>query len=144
MAGIFERKPEKSPEQFWDEYGARYGETVLSYGLGRYVSGWDEFSEPLWGLLIATSGGFRFHHFPHQSWLQALVRPGSADTPEEKTLFIPRQDIAGVELLREENWLKKLIFSRPPLLRIRYSGNPGEPLVFETDTRASALVGHLS
>jgi hypothetical protein len=56
------------------------------------VSGWAEFAEPLWGLLIATSGGFRFHHFPHQSWLQTLS--GTAQ-PKEETLFIPRQAILG-------------------------------------------------
>jgi hypothetical protein len=65
-------KKRNDPEKFWREYEEKTGEKVLARTLGQYVSGWDEFGDlsagPLWGLIIATSGGFRFHHFPQANW----------------------------------------------------------------------------
>ncbi|MDR0387608.1 MAG: hypothetical protein LBH57_06185 [Treponema sp.] len=140
MFGLFERKNETDPACFWKEYEKKCGEKVLAYTLGQYLSGWDEFNNPLWGLLIATSGGFRFHHFPHEGWIQALSRLSSGgEAPKEKTLFIPRDSLASVELKVEKSWLKKLFLPRSPLLVVRY-GDTGGELVMETDQKAWEIV----
>jgi hypothetical protein len=116
------------PDKFWREYEEKTGEKVLARSLGRYVSGWDEFgdlsADPLWGLIIATSGGFRFHHFPQVNWL--LARFGSNDTnPTEKTIFIPREKIISAELHKETKWYKKIFFFFVPRLLIRYHAPDG-------------------
>ena len=120
----------KNPDDFWLEYEQKTGEKVISRGLGQYVSGWKEFDgqpgNPMWGLLIATSGGFRFHHFPQINWLSALTRLGSADEPpKEKTIFIPRDRIVSAVLNRETKWFRKLFSPVTPRLVIRYLDETG-------------------
>ncbi|MDR0599445.1 MAG: hypothetical protein LBG84_05110 [Treponema sp.] len=130
-------------EKFWREYEEKTGETVLAKSLAHYLRGWAEFPEPLWGLAIATSGGFRFHHFPHEGWLTALSRLTSGgEPPKERTLFIPRERIVSAALVVETRWWKKLLAPAAPLLLIRAA--PGEgpetELAVETDRGGEALV----
>ena len=145
-----EKKKEAGPQSFWREYEERYGEKIHAYVLGRYLSGWDAYEEPLWGLLIATAGGFRFHHFPHESWLTALSRLSRGDkAPEEKTIFIPRNRIRSAELYREKNLWKRIFLASPPLLILRYRKEEGEAgtegsLRAETEEKASALLPFLT
>jgi hypothetical protein len=119
----------KNPEDFWREYEEKTGEKVLSRSLGQYVSGWEEFDLsvkiPIWGLIIATSGGFRFHHFPQTNWLSAITNIGLGDNPpEEKTIFIPHDKIVSAVLHRGEvKWYKRIFFPDIPRLLIRYRGD---------------------
>lgn len=135
--------------EFWADYEKRYGEKVLAYVLGKYLSGWPDYSYPLWGLLIATDGGFRFHHFPHEGWLQALSRVTTgSEPPREKTIFIPRDRILSAELRFEKRWWKKLLAYQPPVLAIRYQTGvlpgtetaPGMELLAETDKTGKVLI----
>lgn len=118
------RKKEKSSEAFWKEYEEKTGETVLARSLGRYLSGWEEFDKragnPIWGLIIASSGGFRFHHFPQRGWFDALVNFSGGDEPKEKTIFIPKEKIISARINAESKWWKKIFNSAPPRLIIKY------------------------
>ena len=118
------RKTEKSADDFWREYEEKTGEKVLAHGLGRYVSGWEEFDSSrwtsIWGLIIATSGGFRFHHFPQRSWVDSLIGGGGREEPKEKTIFIPKEKIISARLVVETRWWKKLFAPGPPQLFIDY------------------------
>jgi hypothetical protein len=144
------QKTEQSRIEFWTEYEKQHGEKVLAYVLGRYLSGWPEYPYPLWGLLIATDGGFRFHHFPHEGWIQALSRVTTGSKPpQEKTIFIPRDRIRSAELRLEEKWWKKIITPHPPLLVIQYHAgsqetDPAVELLAETDKDAKELIPHLN
>ncbi|MHC6204581.1 hypothetical protein ACYULU_15480 [Breznakiellaceae bacterium SP9] len=135
-----------NPELFWKQYEADLGEKVLAYTLGQYLSGWAAFEPPLWGLLIATSGGFRFHHFPHENWLLTVTRIGRGDeAPKEKTLFIPHERILAVELRREKSLLKRIFVGNQSHLVLRYQdteGGAGE-FVAETDAKAALIVKEL-
>jgi hypothetical protein len=118
---LFGKKDAVDPDAFWKEYAEKIQETVLGKGLGRYIDGWEEYEFPLWGLVIVTSGGFRFHHFPHEGWLTALSRiTTGGEPPKEKTIFIPRERIAEVEIKVEKNWLKKLISPSLPIYIVRF------------------------
>jgi hypothetical protein len=157
MFGIGNRDKSQGPEQFWRDYGERYGEMIHAYGLARYISGWAEFQESLWGLLIATSGGCRFHHFPHEGWIQALSRASfGGDAPQEKTLFIPHGQILGAELRIEKSWWKKLFNPALPQVLIYYRpegaaaggadgcrDSAGDMLVIETEQNAAKIVQYL-
>jgi hypothetical protein len=134
------------PDDFWKQYEAGLGEKVLSYTLGQYLSGWPEYTSPLWGLLIATSGGFRFHHFPHESWITAISRLTSGgEGPKEKTIFIPRDRIRRAELRVEKSLLKKIFIASSPRFVLRYVDNAGaeSEFVAETDSKASFIVENL-
>jgi hypothetical protein len=136
----------QDPADFWREYEEKLGEKVLAYGLGRLVSGWDEFTLPLWGLLIASGGGFRFHHFPRQNWLLSIISTGTGgDTAEEKTIFIPKEKIISSGFRTEKSMLKRLLFAVPPRLVIRYwtPGGVEAELVAEADNKAEAIAGEL-
>jgi hypothetical protein len=120
---------------------------VLAFTLGRYISGWAQYNLPLWGLLIATDGGFRFHHFPHEGWIEALSRMTTGgEGPKEKTIFIPKDWFLSVELRMEKAWWKKIFVPSPPRLCIRYRDTEGleDEFLAETDRNAESLLPHLS
>lgn len=135
------------PAVFWRDYEIEHGEKVLAYSLGCYNSGWDEFKGPLWGLLIATDGGFRFHHFPHEGWINALSRitGGGGAPPEEKTLFIPRSRLLKVELRLEPSLLRRILSPHPPIFALRYTKTDGSEglLLADTDKTAQPVVNAL-
>ena len=145
------KQKRKSPEDFWREYEENTGEKVLSRTLGQYVSGWDEFGaakNPLWGLIIATSGGFRFHHFPQANWFTSLAGFGSGDEPpKEKTIFIPADRIVCAVLRRETKWYRKIFTPVSPSLVVRYRDEAGAEkellllVEYKTEGLAEALAG---
>ncbi|MDR0597755.1 MAG: hypothetical protein LBG14_04545 [Treponema sp.] len=140
------RKQEGDPREFWKQYEADLGEKVLAFSLGQYLSGWAEYDPPLWGLLIATDRGFRFHHFPHEGWLQSLSRISAGGKPPvEKTMFIPRERILLAELRREKSLLKRIFLASRPRFMIRYRDDDGaeEEFVAEADSTASVIIGKL-
>jgi hypothetical protein len=143
---LFGKKNETDPDHFWKEYEEKIQEKVLAKSLGRYISGWNEYQEPLWGLLIATTGGFRFHHFPHEGWLVALTRiTTGGDAPKEKTIFIPKEKITSVDLRIEKRWWKKILTPSMPVLQLRYTGLDGGDamLIVETETKAKDVFSAL-
>jgi len=118
------RKTQRSPSDFWQEYEEKTGEKVLARCLGQYLSGWEEFDKwkltAIWGLIIATSGGFRFHHFPQQNWLSSIAGFTGNEAAKEKTLFIPKERILSTQLVRKSKWWEKLFKSTQPQLIITY------------------------
>ncbi|MDR1575984.1 MAG: hypothetical protein LBS37_08265 [Treponema sp.] len=141
------RKNEKSPDDFWREYEEKIGEKVLARSLGQYLSGWEAFDEKkwneIWGLLIATSGGFHFHHFPHMGWLEAITHfTSGAEAPKEKTFFVPKEQLLSAALVKETKWWKKILSPSAPRLVIRYRNNAGEEreLILETDYKSDDLM----
>ena len=144
-------KKQKNPDDFWREYEEKIGEKVAARGLGQYISGWDEFDNPpgnpIWGLVIATSGGFRFHHFPQVSWLSAFVRFGSGEeVPKEKTIFIPGERIISAVLHRETKWYKRIFSSAVPRLVIRYRDEAGteKELLFQVEYKPEGVAQALT
>ena len=141
------------PADFWRGYEEKCGEKVLAYALGQYISGWEEYETPFWGLVIATGGGFRFHHFPHESWIQVLSRTTmGGEAPKEKTIFIPRTRIISVDFQVETRWWKRLLVPGQPRLFVRYrrtdgtdgsSEDAGAELVVETEKKAERIAEEL-
>ena len=133
------KKPEKSSDEFWREYEEKTGEKVLERGLGKYVSGWNEFDEKkwngIWGLVITTSGGFRFHHFPQNSWMDAFTNFVKTDPPKEKTIFVPQEKIISSDYIIEKKWWKKIFSPSSPHFVIMYMDDAGQEkrLLFEAE-----------
>ena len=144
---LFKDTEQKDVEIFWQEYAEQIGQKVLARGLGRYISGWKEFDigglTSLWGLIIATDGGFRFHHFPQQHWADLIGR--RREKPTERIFTIPGEKIISSELKKETNWLKKIFGSPAPILSIIYRDESGEErkLLLEADIIHGDLAGSL-
>lgn len=121
---MFLKKQEKTSGDFWREYEEKTGEKVLARSLGKYLSGWDEFDEKkwggIWGLIITTSGGFRFHHFPQNSWIDALTKFAEKEQVKEKTIFIPKEKIVSTDVIKETKWWKRVFSNLPPRLVVRF------------------------
>ena len=133
------KKEEKTAASFWQEYEEKTGEKVIKRGLGKYISGWDEFDEKnlggMWGLIISTTGGFRFHNFPQNSWIDALTRFADSGKPKEKTIFLPQEKITSIQLKEETNRWKRFFCSCPPEIIVTYTDEDGNErkLVFEAE-----------
>ena len=126
------------PSVFWREYEEKCGEKVLAYGLGRYLGGWDGYPMPLWGLIIATEGSFRFQHFPNESWF-AVIRKSARQ--EEKSFAIKRDDIISFVYWKEKKILKRIFFSTRPCFIIQYKkpdGSNGE-VRLEVDEKGESI-----
>jgi len=138
-------KSEQERETFWWEYEERYGEKVLASSMGRCLSGWPEFTKPLWGLVIATSGGFRFHHFSQPRPFSAIFRyAAGGDVPKDRTAFIPKENILSAEYKRETTFLKRLLIPFPWLV-ITYRNTAGgtAKLIAETDKHGQEVAEKL-
>ena len=140
------KKEEFSADKFWQDYEAKINEKVLAKALGQYIRGWPEYPQALWGLAIATTGGFRFHHFPHEGWLTAISRISTGgEAPKEKTFFIPLDSIQSIELSVEKRWWKKIFSPSNPMLLVRCRINDEETeVVVETDRGAKDIVEALN
>ncbi|QQO09436.1 hypothetical protein [Breznakiella homolactica] len=132
-------------EAFRKEYEERYGEKILAYGLGRYLGGWKEYDGEFWGLVIATEGGFRFHHFPHEGWLQMVSRSTTGGKPpQEKTIFVPRDSIVSAEYRTEKSWWRRILFPSHPLIAVKYRNAAGSgEILCETDSRSIPVADSL-
>jgi len=146
---MFLKKPEqKSTDTFWQEYEEKIGEKVLARSLGKYISGWEEFDNNnwanLWGLIIASEGGLRFHNFPQHHWLDTFSR--NREPGKEKIFFLPREKIMSVQLIKEPNWFLRLFKSPAPQLLVKYKDERDEEkrLVLEADLIHGDLVESLS
>jgi len=119
---LFNKKADQSTDNFWQEYEEKIGEKVLARSLGKYVSGWEEFDSQgwvnIWGLIIVSQGGLRFHHFHQYHWIDTFNR--NREATKEKLFFIQREQIISAQLIRESGWLKKLFTSPSPQLIINY------------------------
>ena len=127
---MLSKKKDTNPDDFWREYEENIGEKILSRSLGRYISGWEEFDgkgwNSLWGLIMATTGGFRFHHFPQQSWLDAFSRNSEKEKSREKTIFIPWEKIISAKIVEETKWWVKIFKTTSPYLFINYTDESGQ------------------
>ncbi|MDR0909251.1 MAG: hypothetical protein LBM77_05735 [Spirochaetaceae bacterium] len=116
----------------------QYGEEINRLSLGRYVSGWQDWKEPLWGLFFETDRGLRFHYMPGESWVDVIFTFGKErKKPKEKMLFIPHENIIERQFIKEKNFFKKLFGSRPPYSIISYTDDAGNKaqLVIEVDNQ---------
>jgi hypothetical protein len=128
--------------QFWKEYETSHGETVHVFCLGLYLKGYADINRSLWGLLIVTDTGFRFHHFAQEGWISALSRltaGGGGKSPKEETAFIPKEKIISVEYREEKSLLKKIFAASPPLFILRYYNNEGKEYEFVAETNKECL-----
>ena len=150
MANWLFKEPEKNPNIFWREFEEKTGEKVLANSLGKYLSGWEEFDRfnitRLWGLIIATSGGFRFHHFPQRYWFEAFASLGKDESMREKTLFLPKSRIVEAGIRKESKWWKKILSPSAPKLAIRYRTDSGNEqlLLLEIDFKHDGIIENLN
>jgi hypothetical protein len=134
--------------EFWKGFEETHGEQVQAFCLGLYLRGCAAIENSIWGLLIATDSGFRFHHFAQEGWISALSRltaGGSGKGPKEVSIFIPKEKIISVEYRVETNWLKKTFTASQPLFVLCYydEANAKRELIAEADKGCLDIVEEL-
>ena len=117
---MFTKKTDDTVHEFWREFEESTGEKVLAKSLGKYINGLDDRPEPLLGLAVATSGGFRFRHFPKEPAIFGIAKLSSIGSkpPKEQSFFIPKEVMLSIELVQEKRLWKKLLASSFPVLII--------------------------
>jgi hypothetical protein len=82
---LFEKRNEpEAVDAFWKETEASVGESIIVYGLAKYISGGDEESA-LWGIAFVTPTRLFFRHFPQQSWITAMMLTSTGDQSDKKS-----------------------------------------------------------
>ena len=138
---FFKNENKKTRTEFWREYEKNIDEKIFAYSLGRYINGFEELKTPLWGLLIVSESGFRFHYFPHETWLQAISRMSyGGEAQKEIVIIIPKEKILSSDLFIEKSFLKKLFLSCPPLFTIHYTNDSGVEYVVNIETVKDSIV----
>ena len=143
-------KKKEDPDSFWRDYEEKTNEKVLANSLGRYIQGREEFDSRgwtnLWGLTIASSGGFRFHHFPQAGWFTSLTGHAGREAPKEKTFFIPKEKIISLRSIEESRWWAKIFSASAPRLIIHYQDEMEneQQLTLEVDFKIRELVTKLT
>jgi len=142
---MLRKSTDRNPDDFWREYEEKIGDKILAHGLGRYISGQEEFDSKkwndIWGLLLISEAGFRFHHFPQQNWLESLVVRGNTPGSREKIIFVPKEKIIKAEIHKETRWWVKLFASGLPILVIKYRDEDGNEhkMLLEADMGSKEL-----
>ena len=145
---MFLKKPQESTDTFWKEYEENIGEKVLARSLGKYITGWEEFDAKgwsnIWGLIIVTESGLRFHNFPQHHWMDMLNR--NREPSKERIFSIQRERLISAELVKEANWFLRLFKSPSPQLIVSYKDELGgeKKLFMEADLMHGDLLETLN
>jgi len=137
---------EENPDKFWQEYELKTGEKVLAKSMGYYLSGWEDFDSQgligVGGLIIASSGGFRFLYMPPNHWTQDFAFFRRREKPEEKSFFISGENIISAQCVVEKRWWIKLFFPTTPKILIMYRDETGNErqLSLKSDFKPHVLV----
>jgi hypothetical protein len=70
--------PEKEIEQYWKKKEEDIGDKIRGRILAEFISGYQNFSGPILGILFYTKSAFYFQTFPRGNWLLPLLKPGES------------------------------------------------------------------
>ncbi|MCR5612903.1 hypothetical protein [Treponema sp.] len=140
-------KTDNGKEQFFEEFKARFGETVTSIEMVNILAGSRVFSELglkpeggdiIWGLLVfCESKKVYFYVHPSESMMGAMMRVASqGEGPKEQ--FVCLTDVKGFELVaHKRHWFDFLLPNAKFKIMAQLDcGN--EKLVFEINTQNKA------
>lgn len=140
---LFQDKPDKEVEQFWQGMEETLGTPVLAYALGQYFSGRDV-EGPLWGLLYLTKDTLYFHHFAKRNWFSSLMETsGSIKRSETFTIEVKLDSSLRFEQDGQSGWRRFLQGTAVEMCRLVDSTGISHPFVFSVEQRDSLLLKEL-
>ena len=100
-------------DKFWEEKEREIQGKIIHKCLAQYLSGYRNFSGPLWGIFFFTNQAIYFQNFPKKNWLSAIWQTKTEDLGESSLNFcIPWNEITKITFPEEKSKIEKL-FSRP-------------------------------
>jgi len=81
------RLPEKDAEQFWRKKEEDIGEKIKGKSMAEFISGYQDFSGPIWGILFYTESAFYFQTFPRRNLLFSFIRERQPKREEDQLNF---------------------------------------------------------
>jgi hypothetical protein len=99
-------------DKFWEEKEREIQGKIIHKCLAQYLSGYRNFSGPLWGIFFFTNQAIYFQIFPKKNWLLFIWQTETEDLGESSLNFcIPWNEITKITFPEEKSKIKKL-FSR--------------------------------
>ncbi len=109
-------------EQFWEEKEKEIGEKIIYKCLIEYLSGYQNFSGPIWGLFFYTKEALYFQTFPKKSWYSSLFW-----TKKEEdwgsgyfNFRIPWQDIQQITFPEKKSLIQRIFSSASIRIKLEY------------------------
>jgi len=81
------KSPKKDVEQFWKKKEEDIGEKIEGKSMAEFISGYQNFSGPILGILFYTESAFYFQTFPRQNFLFSFLRAGQPERKENQLNF---------------------------------------------------------
>jgi hypothetical protein len=99
-------------DKFWEEKEREIQGKIIHKCLAQYLSGYRNFSGPLWGIFFFTKQAIYFQTFPKKNWLSFIWQTETEDLGEASLNFcIPWNEITKITFPEEKSKIKKF-FSR--------------------------------
>ena len=122
-------------EEFWKKKEKEIQEKIIHKYMVQYLSGYRNFSGPLWGIFFFTKRAIYFQTFPKKNWLSVIWNTETENSEKKSPLNfrIPWNEITKITFPEEKSKIKRL-FSRPESLIIldyvSQKESPGLRLLF--------------
>lgn len=105
-------------EEFWKKKEKEIQEKIIHKYMVQYLSGYRNFSRPLWGIFFFTKQAIYFQNFPKKNWLSAIWNTEIENSEKPLLNFrIPWKEVMKITFPEEKSKIKRL-FSRPESLII--------------------------
>jgi hypothetical protein len=100
-------------DKFWEEKEKEIQGKIIHKCLAQYLSGYRNFSGPLWGLFFFTKQAIYFQTFPKKNWLSSIWQTETDNLGESSLNFcISWKEITKINFPEEKSKIKKF-FSAP-------------------------------
>ena len=142
LFGIFEKRNEAEPDEFWKSREEDLKLPILGKVLGQVIR--EDGLRPLWGIFYTTSRALYFQTFQSDNWLLKLFSTGQQNRTKDEILEIPVEMIEVFRIRPKNRGLLKFL-QKPPLVELSWRDETGElkRMNFETNGDAKAFVGTL-
>jgi hypothetical protein len=114
----------KDAEQFWKKKEEDIGEKIEGKSMAKFISGYRDFSGPIWGILFYTESAFYFQTFPRQNSLFSFMRAEQPEREENQLNFrIPWSDVEKIDLTPRKHSFLALLSPADYRIFIDYQSN---------------------
>ncbi|HER23684.1 MAG TPA: hypothetical protein ENO17_01245 [Candidatus Atribacteria bacterium] len=115
---------EKDIEQYWKKKEDDIGDKIIERMLAEFISGYQNFSGPILGILFYTKSAFYFQTFPRENWFFPLLKPGeSLDRNKLLNFCIPWSNVKKIDFPPRKNPFLGIFLPQEYRIFIDYQNN---------------------
>ncbi|MDD5014831.1 MAG: hypothetical protein PHW73_06995 [Atribacterota bacterium] len=119
-----ERLHESNRERYWKKKEDDIGDKIKGKILAEFISGYQNFSGPILGILCYTKRAFYFQTFPRENWFVSMWKTG--ESIRQNTLLnfcIPWSNVKKMDFLPRKNPFLGLFLPQEYRIFIDYQNN---------------------